>query len=66
MAKLWTVGEIARGSGHPLHRVEYLIRARGIPFAGRAGRLRLFDADAVKRIVDELARGESSRPVLAS
>lgn len=54
MAKLWTIGEIAREAGQPLHRVEYYIRARSITPSGRAGRLRVFDEITVRRIIAEL------------
>lgn len=56
MSRLWTIGQIAREAGQPLHRVEYLVRARNIAPTGRAGRLRVFDEPTVRRIV-ELLRG---------
>jgi hypothetical protein len=31
-----TVGEIARQLGQPVHRIEYVIRSRLIPAAGRS------------------------------
>ncbi len=58
MAKLWTIGEIARAAGQPLHRVEYLVRARSIAPVGRAGRLRVFSEETARTIVAEL-RGTS-------
>lgn len=51
----WTTGAIARALEVETHRVTYAIRSRGIPHAGRAGRLRLFDRDGVRRIADALA-----------
>jgi hypothetical protein len=54
MAKLWTIGEIARQAGQPLHRVEYLVRARNIAPIGRAGRLRVFSEETSREIVAEL------------
>lgn len=51
-----TVGEIARRIGQPLHRVEYVIRARGILPAGRAGNARVFTEADVVRIESELQR----------
>jgi hypothetical protein len=54
---LVTVGDIARRLGVPMHRVQYVILARGIKAAGRAGVLRLFDAEAVGRITAELRKG---------
>lgn len=56
-----TVGEIAKRLGEPLHRVEYIIRARDIQPTGRAGNARVFaDAD-VDRIAGELRRIDSER-----
>lgn len=54
--KLPTIGEIARRTGQPLHRVEYLIRARGIKPVGCAGNVRVFAESVVERIVSELRR----------
>ncbi len=50
----WTVGEIARHHSAPVHRVEYLIRARGIKPTSRAGNLRIFNDEAVALIGLEL------------
>jgi hypothetical protein len=69
-----TVGEIARRIDVPLHRVEYLIRARRIAAIGRAGNARVFSESVVQRIAEEVAavRGasstsmERSRPVDAA
>lgn len=49
--KLRTPGVVARELGEPLHRVAYILRTR--PFirpAARAGRLRLYDREAVAMI----------------
>lgn len=61
---LLTVGEIARRLGQEIHRVEYVIRSRGIQPAGWAGHARVFrDADLafiaseLRRIADD--RGEA-------
>jgi DNA-binding transcriptional MerR regulator len=54
-----TVGEIARRLGVPLHRVEYLIRARGIRPASRAGNARVFAEADIKLIAGELSRSDS-------
>lgn len=51
-----TVGEIARRLGEPVHRIEYVIRARRIRPTGRAGSARVFPEDAVKAIALELQR----------
>lgn len=49
-----TVGRIARRLGVPVHRVEYIIQSRAIAPVAFAGRLRLFDREAVARIRHEL------------
>ncbi|GIW78769.1 MAG: hypothetical protein KatS3mg105_0576 [Gemmatales bacterium] len=51
-----TVGEIARRLDQPIHRIEYVIRARGIRPCGWAGNARVFPEDAVEVIADELQR----------
>ncbi len=54
MPKLLTIGDIAKQAGEPIHRVIYIVRARGIAPVWRTGSLRLFDVAAVERIVSEL------------
>lgn len=56
-----TVGEIARRSRAPIHRVEYVIRSRRIQPAGRAGNCRVFSEAAVDRIASELRRIDAER-----
>ena len=51
-----TVGEIARRLGAPLHRVEYLIRARNIQPRGWAGNARVFANGDIDYIAGELRR----------
>ena len=51
---MYTVGEIAKRVGRPVHRVLYYIRSRRIQPVGRAGRYRLFDDNAVRLIVEGL------------
>ena len=51
-----TVGEIARRLGVPVHRVEYVVRARGIRPSGWAGNARIFTDADVDRIAGELRR----------
>jgi len=58
-----TVGEIARRLGEPVHRVEYLIRSRGIRPSGIAGHARVFGEEDVKRIAGELERIDREREV---
>jgi len=54
-----TIGEIARRLGVPTHRVEYVIRARGIQPRGWAGNARVFDEEAFQTIAEELERIET-------
>ncbi len=56
-----TVGEIARRLTKPLHRVEYVIRARGIEPLVIDGNSRVFSDEAVVRIKKELERIEGVR-----
>lgn len=59
-----TTGEIARSLDEPTHRVEYVIRTRGIAPCGRAGNARVFDEAAVELIRSELERIDSGREIL--
>ena len=53
--KLRTPGVLAADLDVPLHRVVYVLRTRGhISPSARAGRLRLYDRDAVALIRHEL------------
>lgn len=56
-----TVGEIARREGVPVHRVEYLIRARGIRPVGRAGSAFIYAEADADRITAELRRIRGER-----
>jgi hypothetical protein len=51
-----TVGEIARQAGCPIHRIEYIIRSRGINPVQRAGIARVFTPADVDRITGEVKR----------
>ncbi len=51
-----TIGEIARRLCQPIHRIEYVIRARGIRPCGWAGNARVFHEDAIDVIAAELQR----------
>lgn len=51
-----TVGVIAARLGISVHRVEYVIRARGIGPTGWAGNARVFSEADVLRIESELHR----------
>ena len=54
--RLLTVGVIAQQCGVPLHKVEYLIKARGIKPLGMAGHSRVFTEADAERIAAELQR----------
>jgi DNA-binding transcriptional MerR regulator len=56
-----TIGEIARRAEANIHRVEYLIRSRGIRPSGMAGNARVFSEDDAIRIVRELRRLDYGR-----
>jgi hypothetical protein len=58
---LRTPGVVARELGAPLHRVQYILRSRGIAPAARAGRLRLLDAKGVGAIREALAGMDARR-----
>ncbi len=57
--RLITVGEIARRTNSSIHRVEYVIRSRGIKPQGRAGNARIFSESDVELIANELHRIDS-------
>lgn len=50
---LLTVGEIARRLAEPLHRIEYIIRSRGVAPRGWAGHARVFAPSDLQRIATE-------------
>ena len=58
-----TIGELARRLGIPVHRVDYVIRARGIRPCGWAGNARVFSEEDVHRIAAEINRIQKVRPV---
>ena len=51
-----TVGQIAHEHDVPIHRVEYIIRSRGICPRGWAGNSRVFSDVAIEKIAEELSR----------
>ena len=51
-----TVGEIARRLGVPVHRVQYVVRSRGISPACRAGNAHVFSEADAAFIGHEIAR----------
>ena len=58
---LLTTGAIADLVGEPIHRVEYVLRTRNIRPVGIAGRLRVYDTDAVDQIEDALRDIDEAR-----
>jgi hypothetical protein len=56
LRRLYTVGEIARRANTDIHRVEYLIRSRGVRPCGMAGNARVFEDEDAEGIVRELRR----------
>ncbi|NLX23865.1 MAG: hypothetical protein GXY55_19605 [Phycisphaerae bacterium] len=61
---LRTPGVIARELGEPLHRVQYVLRTRkGITPSARAGKLRLYDRQAVSLIREALREIDSRKGV---
>jgi hypothetical protein len=56
-----TIGEIARRLGEPVHRIEYVIRARHIRPTGWAGNARVFPDEAVEAIAMELQRIDAAK-----
>lgn len=49
-----TTGAIARELEEPIHRIEHVIRTRGIEPEYLAGHIRVFGADVVERIAEIL------------
>ena len=59
--KLDTTGRIATKLGVPVHRSTYIIESRGIRPAAYAGRLRLYDRDAVAMVRHALTAIDARR-----
>lgn len=51
-----SVGTLARLFGVPIHRIQYVIRSRGIAHVGVAGNVRLYGKAAAQWIGSELQR----------
>jgi len=51
-----SVGTLARLFRVPVHRIQYVIRSRGIAHVGMAGNVRLYDEAAAQWIGSELRR----------
>ena len=60
---LTTIGEIARRLGVPIHRVEYVIRARRIRPSGWAGNARVFADETVDVIARELQQIDAAKGI---
>ena len=58
---LATVGQIARHLNQHVHRIEYIIRSRGIRAESRAGNCRVFSETAVNRIASEINRIDAEK-----
>lgn len=61
-SRLLTVGEIAERHSQPVHRVEYVIRARNIVPIAWAGNARVFSANAAEQIAEALRGSTEQRP----
>lgn len=60
--QLITPGAIARRLDQPIHRILHVLATRpAIRPAARAGRVRLYDREAVERVRREIARIDSNR-----
>ena len=59
--RLTTIGEVARRLNRPQHRVEYVVRARRLQPAKRAGNARVFSDADVQYIESELSRIDADR-----
>ena len=52
--QMFTVSELARRAGVPVHRVTNVIETRGIEPIGRAGQARAFSQEAAEQVLQEL------------
>ena len=57
----YTTGLMSRISGQPLHRFEYLIKARGITAIGMAGNAKVYSKESFDEIVAEIRRIDEAR-----
>ena len=60
-----TVGVIAQRVGEPIHRIEYVIRARNLQPVERAGNCRVFSEADVDFIAAELRRIDAEKWVFS-
>jgi len=61
--QLFTVGDLARRAGVPVHRVTYLIETRSILPIGRAGQSRVFSAAAAEQVLVALNQIAAERSI---
>ena len=61
--KLYTLGEIGRQLGQPLHRIRYAIESRGIDPHAVAGHFRCWTAEDVLRIKAEIEAIDAGKAV---
>ena len=50
-----SISEIAAAFQVPRHRIDYLIRSKRIPAAGRVGLVRVYDRDTVEQLANGIA-----------
>jgi DNA-binding transcriptional MerR regulator len=56
-----TLGVMSSRLNIPIHRVEYLVRARDIKPVSRAGRFRVFDEQAIETLRQEVSQMEQRK-----
>ncbi len=64
--QFFTVGELARRAGVPVHRVTYVIETRGILPVGRAGHARVFSAAAADQVLTTLSQMAAERSAVST
>lgn len=61
-SRLLTVGELSRQLGVPVHRVRYLLLARGMRPTARAGQAWIYGREVLERLRLEMPSGAGVRP----
>lgn len=59
--KLYTMGSVAATLGEPIHRVEYVVRTRGIEGYGLAGSQRIFGTEHVEQVAAGLREVDATK-----
>ena len=59
--KALTLGELAKRLGCEIHQAQYLVASRKIQPIQRAGNLRIFSEDVVKRLKAELGQRKQAK-----